>query len=271
MKEAIIGAKGYVGAAMKNLFKDAILYDITDDVWASKEAVNKCDLGIICVNTPQSEDGSADLSQVHEVLSWLETPLILIKSTMPPGTTEKLKEKYGKRIIFSPEYIGETIAHNMLDLVNRDFWIFGGERKDTMEVVEFWKSHVKTTARFYQTDSKTAEIVKYMENCFFATKVMFCNEFYEICKSFGKDYNEVRELWLADSTRINRNHTQIYEDNRGFGGKCLPKDLAAIVKASTDNGYIPDLLREVEKSNKRFKGDNQNQSESYKTKIGSQK
>ncbi len=258
MKVAIIGANGYVGGAMKSLFSDSVLYDITDDVWASKEAVNKCDLGIVCVNTPQSEDGSADLSQINSVLPWLETPIILIKSTMPPGTTEELKKKYNKRIVFSPEYIGETVAHNMLDLVNRDFWIFGGERGDTEKVIEFWKPYVKTTARFYQTDSKTAEIVKYMENCFFATKVMFCNEFYEICKSFGKDYNEVRELWLADSTRINRNHTQIYENNRGFGGKCLPKDLAAIIKSSTDNGYGPTLLREVERSNKRIRDNNQN-------------
>ncbi len=141
----------------------------------------------------------------------------------------------------------------MLDLVNRDFWIFGGDPWDTEKAVEFWKSYVKTTARFYQTDSKTAEIVKYMENCFFATKVTFCNEFYEICKTFGSDYNEVRELWLADSTRINRNHTQVYKDNRGFGGKCLPKDLSAIIKASIDEGYEPKLLEEVREVNKKFR------------------
>ncbi len=254
MKPAIMGAGGFVGSAMRILFKNARLYDITDQGgWITKEGVNKCDVGIVCVNTPQSEDGNADLSQVHDVLSWLETPLIIIKSTIPPGTTELLKKKYEKNIVFSPEYIGETIAHNMLDLVNRDFWIFGGDPWDTEKAVEFWKSYVKTTARFYQTDSTTAEIVKYMENCFFATKVTFCNEFYEICKTFGTSYNEVRELWLADSTRINRNHTQIYEDNRGFGGKCLPKDLSAIIKASIDKGYEPKLLEEVREVNKKFR------------------
>ena len=252
-KIAIIGAGGYVGSAMKTLFENRILYDITDKIWASKEAVNKCDLGIVCVNTPESEDGSADLSQIHEVLSWLETPLILIKSTIPPGTTKELKKKYNKRIVFSPEYIGETVAHPMLDLKNRDFWIFGGDSEDTKKVVELWKPHVKTTARFYQTDSKTAEIVKYMENCFFATKVTFCNEFFNICKAFGSDYNEVRELWLADSSRVNRNHTLVYENNRGFSGKCLPKDLSAIIKASIDSGYTPNLLKEIQKSNERMK------------------
>jgi len=253
-KVAIIGANGYVGNAMKALFDERILYDITTEgIWASKDAVNKCEVGIICVNTPESDDGSADLSQVHEVLSWLETPLILIKSTIPPGTTEELKKKYNKRIVFSPEYIGETIAHPMLDLKNRDFWIFGGDKEDTKEMINIWKNYVKSTARFYQTDSTTAEIVKYMENCFFATKVTFCNEFYNICETFGRDYNLVRELWLADSTRINRNHTQIYNENRGFGGKCLPKDLSAIINASTDKGYDPDLLKEVKKSNERMK------------------
>ena len=254
MKVAIIGAGGFVGSSMRKLFDDVIIYDITDEVfWASKDAVNKCDVAIVCVNTPESEDGSADLSQIYEVLSWLDVPLIILKSTVPPGTTEELKKKYEKNIVFSPEYIGETLAHNMLDLVNRDFWIFGGRREDTKKAVEFWKTRVKTTARFYQTDSKTAEIVKYMENCFFATKVTFCNEFYEICKTFGRDYNEIRELWLADSTRVNRNHTQVYEDNRGFSGKCLPKDLAAIIKASIDKGYEPKLLKEVKEVNKKFK------------------
>jgi len=253
MKVAIIGF-GYVGRAMRELFDNKIIYDIkTKEFWASRDAVNKCDVGIICVNTPESKDGSADLIQLHEVLSWLETPLIILKSTVPPGTTEMLKKKYEKNIVFSPEYIGETIVHPMLDLVNRDFWIFGGDKKDTEEAVEFWKNYVKTTARFYQTDSKTAEIVKYMENCFFATKVTFCNEFYEICKAFGISYNEVKELWLADSTRINRNHTQIYENNRGFSGKCLPKDLSAIIKACEDRGYDPKLLQEVKKSNERMK------------------
>ena len=252
MKVAIIGAGGYVGKAMETLFGDAILYDITDEVWASKNAINKCDIAIVCVNTPQSKNGSADLSQVNNVLSWLKVPLIIIKSTIPPGTTEKLKKKYNKRIVFSPEYIGETIAHSMLDLVNRDFWIFGGDKEDTKKIVEVWKKYVKTTTRFYQTDSATAEIVKYMENCFFATKVTFCNEFYNICETFGKDYNEVRELWLADP-RINRNHTLVYEDNKGFSGKCLPKDLSAIIKASINKGYNPNLLKEIEKSNERLK------------------
>lgn len=252
MKVAIVGF-GYVGKAMRKLFDDVIIYDVTDkEVWASKDAVNECDIVIVCVNTPQSEDGSADLSQVHDVMSWLETPLIITKSTIPPGTTELLKQKYNKHIVFSPEYIGETIAHPMLDLKNRDFWIFGGDKKDTEKAVEFWKSHVKTTARFYQTDSTTAEIVKYMENCFFATKITFCNEFYEICKTFDRSYNEVRELWLADP-RINRNHTQVYKDKRGFSGKCLPKDLSAITKASIDKGYNSDLLKEIEKSNERLK------------------
>ena len=239
-KIAIIGAGGYVGKAMYTLFKDALLYDVKDGNWASKEAVNKCDVGIVCVNTPQSEDGSADLSQIKNVFSWIKNDLVIIKSTIPPGTTELLKKKYNKHIVFSPEYIGQTIAHNMLDLVNRNFWIFGGDKEDTEKAVEFWKSYVKSTARFYQTDSKTAEIVKYMENCFFATKVTFCNEFYEICKILGSDYNEVRELWLADSTRINRNHTQVYKNNRGFSGKCLPKDLAEIIKEKMGKGYKPE-------------------------------
>lgn len=105
--------------------------------------------------------------------------------------------------------------------------------------------------KYLQTDSTTAELVKYMENCWLATKVTFCNEFFDIANTFGVDYNELRELWLLDG-RVGESHTIVYEENRGFGGKCLPKDTEALYGKIEDEGYsyIAKLLEAVINTNK---------------------
>jgi UDP-glucose 6-dehydrogenase len=95
-------------------------------------------------------------------------------------------------------------------------------------------------------------VAKYMENAFYATKVMFCNEFFDIARRFGVDYNELREVWLADP-RISRDHTFVYPQDRGFGGKCLSKDTAAIIAASEQQGYTPALLRAVMAVNAKYR------------------
>jgi UDP-glucose 6-dehydrogenase len=132
--------------------------------------------------------------------------------------------------------------------------VVGGERNVTKYIIDAFKHILGPYKKYFQTDSTTAEIVKYMENSFFATKIAFCNEFFEICKVFGADYNEVREMFVADP-RVNPGHTLVFEDSRGFGGKCLPKDLNAIVQAASGAGYDAKLLRQVLLSNTEFRGE----------------
>jgi UDP-glucose 6-dehydrogenase len=106
--------------------------------------------------------------------------------------------------------------------------------------------------RFFQTDIITASLTKYMENSFFAMKVTFCNEWFDIARAYEVDYNELRELWLADP-RINRNHTLVFPDNRGYGGKCYPKDTKAIIYDVCQEGYKPELMLSMDKVNTKFK------------------
>lgn len=253
---AIIGY-GYVGKAVHGFFKDhfnVLIYDIGQpDISASKEEINKkADLAVISVPTPMGKDGSADLSAIESTLAWLDTTLILIKSTIPPGTTAGLSKKHKRDIAFSPEYIGEghyTVPFwkgypDPLDMKKHDFMIIGGSKKITGRILSFFKTVLGAEPRYLQTDSTTAELVKYMENSFLATKVTFCNEFFDIAKTFGVDYNELRELWLLDG-RIGRSHTVVHEDKRGFGGKCLPKDVNALVKAAQKAGKDAKLLKAV--------------------------
>lgn len=272
-KIAVIGY-GYVGKAVTNLFKSHYEVRIKDlnkrciilngDVlkiqkfYADKSMwkwINECDLGIVCVPTPMKEDGNCDTSIVEEVIRELETPIILIKSTVPPGTTERLKKETGKRICFSPEFAGESKYWSPYDF-DTDMkaspqLIVGGDREDTRPIIDIMAVILGPKKFYRQTDSKTAELVKYWENMFFATKVTFVNEMYEICEALGVDYWEARDLWGLDP-RVELMHTAVFEDNRGYGGKCFTKDTNALVSAAKKAGYEPRLLEEVISSNERF-------------------
>ena len=98
----------------------------------------------------------------------------------------------------------------------------------------------------------TAELTKYMENAWLATQVTFSNEFYEIAQNFGVDYLELRELWGLDP-RVSMSHTLVFKHKRGFGGKCLPKDLDAIIMSASQQGYTPDFLKAIKEVNTRFR------------------
>jgi UDPglucose 6-dehydrogenase len=246
---------GYVGQAVANFFKDKFdvrIYDAYKPEYSDKTKVTNVDLAVICVPTPMSETGHCDTSIVEDVISWINAKNILIKSTIPPGTTASLIKKTGKQICFSPEYIGEGKYEvpfwkgypDPTDMKKHDFVIIGGEAGARSDILSFFKRVLGAEPRYFQTDTTTAELCKYMENAFLATKVVFVNEFYDIAQSFGVDFNELREMWLADG-RIGRSHTQVFEDGRGFSGKCLPKDVNAIVHASINSGYTPELLKSV--------------------------
>jgi UDPglucose 6-dehydrogenase len=266
-KVGVVGY-GYVGKAVHAFFKNSTSGAIYDPAlgFTDKDTVNACDFAIVCVPTPMQPDGAVDLSYIKDSLSWLKTPLIVIKSTVPPGTTAKLiQEHVGDSLIcFSPEYIGEgnypvpywdKIPHPT-DMTLHAFHIFGGDKKATNKAIEYWKRAAGPFAKFMQTDSTTAELVKYMENAWIATKITFVNEFFDIAGAFGADYNELRELWLMDG-RIGASHTLVYENKRGFDGKCIPKDTNGIVSAATAKGYKPKLLTEVLQINEEFLKKNQ--------------
>jgi UDP-glucose 6-dehydrogenase len=119
-------------------------------------------------------------------------------------------------------------------------------------VADLYKQAFSAELLIHQSDARTAELTKYMENCFLALKVTFCNEFYDLAQQFGVDYNELRELWLLDP-RIGRSHTFVLPDDRGFAGKCLPKDVSALVQSACAAGYAPQLMMAMIEANARFR------------------
>jgi UDPglucose 6-dehydrogenase len=251
VRVGIVGV-GAVGQGMRQLFPDAAVYDAPKGL-GSREAINACEVAFVCVPTPRAPDGTCDTSIVEEVVDWLETPVIVIRSTVSVGTTRRLAEKYDKRVVFQPEYgPAETPDHPFHDLRNVRWIILGGERDDCVRAARAWKTVYSSDIRLLYTTPETAELCKYMENAFLATKVTFCNEFFDIAGLFGVDYDELRELWLQDP-RIGRSHTFVFPESRGFGGRCLPKDLEELLSAARAQGYEPRLMGAVQEANRSFR------------------
>lgn len=250
MKIGIVGF-GHVGKAMNQLFKDAIVYDKPLGI-GNKNEINECDVTFVCVPTPENCDGSCDTSIVEEVISWIESKTIVIRSTVYVGFTRKMCNKYRKSIVFQPEYYGETTAHPFANLENRTWLSFGGKQDAVNQAIKAYQTVCNSNVEIHISSSDDVEFAKYMENTFLATKVAFCNEMYDIAQKLGVDYNQAREIWLADP-RIGRSHTFVYEDNRGFGGSCLPKDLSALITQSEQLSADVTLLKAVKEKNSELK------------------
>jgi UDPglucose 6-dehydrogenase len=251
-KVGVVGG-GVVGGAMVSLCgPETVVYDpYKPELARNKDAINTCDVVFICVPTPMADDGSCDTHVVEETVAWVPAPLIILRSTVAPGTTARLCQKYNKQVVFQPEYLGETTAHVFGNVAEREFVVLGGTPEAVSKAADFYKHYYNSMVRFYFSDATTAEVCKYMENAFYAMKVTFVNEFCEIARTHGVDFNLLRELWLAD-TRISRDHTFVYPETRGFSGKCLPKDCNAILHSTRQRGYEPKFLAACLKINEDF-------------------
>lgn len=246
MRIGIIG-KGHVGTAMQKLFVDAYVYDSNLNIGTFEE-VNKCDLVFICVPTPEKKDGSCDTSIVTELIKKLDVQTIVLRSTVYIGYTDEMIKKYNKEIVFQPEYYGETIDHPYVNLIDRNWLSFGGNTNGINNAIEAYKMVINSNVKIYTGKAADVEFAKYMENCFLATKVIFCSEMYDISKKFNVDYNSSREIWLADE-RIGRSHTFIFKEKRGFSGSCLPKDLHSLLYQAANKTDLT-LLKAIDKKNK---------------------
>lgn len=201
------------------------IYDINLVMFNTKRDI-KYDFAFICVDTPLTEENDLDITQVRNAIRDNESEIYIIKSTCPIGTVEKLKEETNKRIIFSPEYYGGTQHCNNF---NFPFTILGGIKEDCLPVVQLLQHCYDGRHTFRITDSRTAELTKFMENSFLATKVSFCNQFYDIAKANDISYEELRELFILDP-RVNPSHTFVYEDKPFWDSHCLNKDVPYIAE-----------------------------------------
>ena len=267
MKIGIIG-QGYVGTAIKSGFEKYYELETYDKFSTSKSTVNLHDLVLlsdvifVCVPTPMSVDGSCHIGIVEEVVSEINeisissesNPIVVLKSTVPPGTTDRLNKKCkGINIIFNPEFLTE--ANFIEDFKNQTRIILGGTRRGTNKLRQVY-SKVFPTAHIIKTHSTIAELVKYMTNSYLATKVSFANEMYEICEKFDMDYDKVVEYATLDE-RLGVTHWSVPgpDGELGYGGHCLPKDINALISVAHELGIRTEVLEAVVETNDRVRED----------------
>ena len=253
IKVAVVGY-GVVGKTMHTLFPKALIYNGEKNPVGNLryEDINKANVAFVCVPTP-TKDGRCDTSIVEEVVSKLKTPLIIIRSTIEPGTTDRLRKKYNKNIVFCPEYVGETIAHPFTNEKAREFLILGGEKKDTNSAIEVFKTVYNASVKIRQMTAIEAEVAKYLENRHIAFTVAECNEAYDLCQALGVDYNNVREAVFQDDPRMSPYWTFVYPNSRGFESKCIPKDIYAIATKARNAGSPMEITEKILEVNKKWR------------------
>lgn len=249
MRVGIIGM-GVVGSAQAAMFAEhqLITYDpATDDAYPDEIA--DCDLVLVCVGTPEGKDGSADLSQLELAASELPPDVpVALRSTVPPGTTDRLFA--GRLYCHAPEFIGESVLHSWQRSREVPYMILGGEPEATRFFHERFASVF--LGAIHECSAIEAELAKYAANLYWAARVTFVNELALICEWFGADYENVRAAWLNDP-RMTSVYTRRAGYPPGFGGRCWPKDLAALIAASIEAGYDPGFLRAIVAANDRFR------------------
>ena len=253
-KIGIIGI-GYVGNAVKYWFEkkkySLFLYDKYKEIGSPQE-VNKADIVFICVPTPFKERGKGyDDSAVREVLRSLSgKKIVVIKSTILPGSTEKFQKKLPQhKILFNPEFLRES--HTLEDFLHPDKQIVGY----TQESENLAKKNMKIlpSAPWQKImPAKEAEMIKFMANSFLAMKVVFANEFYELCQKLGINYEEVK-AGVGRDKRIGPSHFDIFTDNyQGYGGSCFPKDINSLIQFADSKKVNLPLLKAMRKINRKL-------------------
>lgn len=259
MNIGVIG-QGFVGNAVYQKFKSffkVYTYDIIPDLCNStyKDLTVNCKIIFVCVPTPMNKNGSCNIDLLTEIVSKLNNDtdaILVIKSTIIPGTTAKFNEKFKNvSIVFNPEFLTERNA--VEDFKNQDRIILGGSRSTTSKLKQIY-SMVFPKSYVIKTGSTHAEMIKYFTNCFLATKVSFANEMYQLCESLDLDYDKIIEYASLDN-RLGNSHWAVPgpDGDYGFGGHCFPKDLSAIIDISEKLGTPNEILKAAIKTNNKVR------------------
>jgi UDPglucose 6-dehydrogenase len=233
MKIGVIGV-GMVGGAISFGFRrighEVLQYD--PKIEGAKFAdVLPAELVFICVPTPSRFDGSCNTDEVEAVVGDLVHAnyhgLMVIKSTVVPGTTDKLQREWPMaRIAYCPEFLRERAAYS--DFVeDNDVCIIGTRKDDAYDLVK--TAHGSLPKAFARVTPLEAEMAKYFANTFHALRIVYANQFYDVCQAVGANYTEVKNAIVKKPT-IGDYYLECNPGFRAFGGSCLPKDTQAFAQ-----------------------------------------
>ena len=261
MKIGIIGV-GFVGGTTAEVLKEhheLVLYDKFKEPYTNPEPLKEVEAIFICVPTPMKPSGEIDYSPIHNSIETIlavtinqtNKPLIIIRSTAVSGTTDILGKRYLFNFAFNPEFLREK--HALEDMKNTNRIVIGAERFEDFKKVEEIYKPIFPNSKYIHVNNKTAEMIKYASNAMLTGQIALANEIYQICESVGIDYNIIKNTLLLDD-RISRNiSVPGHDGDLGFGGKCFPKDLNALIYLAREKMYRPYLLEEIWRLNERVR------------------
>jgi len=253
-----IFGNGFVGSAVQFGFSPSTgcdyevrVYDKdpTKSVDTIEETVNESEFIFLSVPTPSNKDGSMNLDIVEQALADIsgvnknEHNIVLLRSTVIPGTTRELQSKFDNlRIVFNPEFLTERNAK--YDFINQARIIIGGDDVYTKQVGDLYRSRFGESQPVIETNWETAELIKYMSNCFFTTKISFLNEMYQIAEKSGVDWGVALDGFFRDG-RVGHSHMNVPgpDGKFGFGGSCFPKDIQALINFGESLGLNMNTLK----------------------------
>jgi UDPglucose 6-dehydrogenase len=261
----IIG-KGFVGGAVAFGFSSSTGYDSNIRIFdkapekathSLEEVVLESDFIFISVPTPSNKDGSINVSILDEVVSDISkivekqesNVIVLVRSTVVPGTTRRLKEKYPLiNFVFNPEFLTERSAN--FDFISQTRFVLGGDKDLTEKVAKLYRDRFGSSLSCIETDLESAELIKYVCNTFFATKVSFLNEMRLISDKVGANWEDVIEGFVRDG-RVGNSHSSVPgpDGKFGFGGSCFPKDVQALIHFGDTIGLDLSVLKGSWKTN----------------------
>jgi len=257
MKEFKIGiiGLGMVGGVMKKYF-ELNDYQVLSKDLDHDQGVASADIIFVSVPTPYAEELKGyDLTAIKESLKSLPPgKLVVIKSTVQPGTTEALQKEFPElNLLFNPEFLTEATTDR--DFNNPEKQIIGYTEK-SKELAGQILDILPEAPYSKIMPAGEAELIKLATNAYMSLKVVYFNQIYDLCQAYDLDYDEVKEGVFAD-TRVGRSHGEIWHGGfRGFGGKCLPKDLNALIACATDSETVLlfDTVRKINEGLLKRKG-----------------
>jgi nucleotide sugar dehydrogenase len=264
MKKIGIIGRGFVGSAVEYGFSpqtgcdaEVRIYDKdpSKSVHTLEETINESDFIFISVPTPSNHNGSMNVDILYSALSDIQKlnkkkgNIFLIRSTVTPGTTTWLARHFTKlNLVFNPEFLTERSAR--FDFINQSRIILGGRKRNTARVADLFRWRFGDSMSIIETNFETSEMIKYMNNCYFATKVSFMNEMKLVADECNVDWDMAVEGFVRDG-RIGHSHLAVPgPDGRlGFGGSCFPKDVQAMIHFGDTLGLDMNTLKGTWKTN----------------------
>lgn len=246
----IVG-QGFVGSALREGLREKTRVETYDLVKKStctslKELCSKTNIIFVCLPTPMNKDGSCNVENVRQTVLSIDKlsnkkQIIVIKSTVAPGTTKNLNSSCTSSVVFSPEFLTEK--NHIEDYKNQNRIIFGGDPESTQKLSNLFNVFFPSS-KVISTDATTAEMVKYFANCFLAVKVSFSNEMKQLCDQLSIDHDEIVR-YVVEDKRIGKTHFTVpgIDEKLGFGGSCFPKDINAMIHFCLNHDVNPLILK----------------------------